>query len=60
MDTNVILGKINKDNVDQIKMFRYARRRNREDELVKYIKEHTNMNYHDRCYRKWFLQYHAV
>ena len=35
MDTNVILGKINKD--------RYARRRNREDELVKYIKEHTNI-----------------
>lgn len=19
-----------------------------------------SMNYHDRCYRKWFLQYHAV
>ena len=20
----------------------------------------SEMNYHDRCYRKWFLQYHAV
>jgi len=20
----------------------------------------SRMNYHDRCYRKWFLQYHAV
>ena len=32
-----------KYNVDQIKMLRYARRRNRKDELVNYIKEYTNI-----------------
>ena len=32
-----------KYNVDQTKMLRYARRRNRKDELVNYIKEHTNI-----------------
>lgn len=32
-----------KYNIDQTKMLRYARRRNRKDQLVNYIKEYTNI-----------------
>ncbi len=32
-----------KYNIDQTKMLRYARRRNKKEELVKYIKEHTDI-----------------
>ncbi|MBO4473283.1 MAG: hypothetical protein J5750_00060 [Clostridiales bacterium] len=38
-----------KYHVDQTKMFRYARRRNKQDELARYIKEHTSIHLLSEC-----------